>query len=423
MNKEMLYRQIGLIADDLIEEASESDKKSLRWQHVFAACAAVAAACVMALFIFPIGKEKSDIAVTDADIWCSDGEVIEEYRPSGQYELYFNQAKGEVAKMDICLGFSYELTEEQKSFVFPGYEELGSVEGTAAYDMDAQLRRIFALLTFSESDTGDKGASVGISIYIGVTEPVLDVWFEDQPQPSYIANCEVVAGSYEFYEDVVYFVSFMKDGMAYSLQMNGEDASQETVTLVAEWIICSGEADISVLEDPVVPELRDDELTKEQAYSDVDFGAYMPVVDVPGIDFETARRYVDQNNDYLSALWSQWRILGLDEINITVRKLNEDDRKRIVAPGENERYDLALYPIPRAESVPDELWEVVNDPVFRSDEITIEEVYARSYYSDEVGDEGYRIDLSVLYGDVIVKIRSKGPTPEDVYKMLVSIST
>ncbi|HBD86427.1 MAG TPA: hypothetical protein DC001_03270, partial [Clostridiales bacterium] len=80
------------------------------------------------------------------------------------------------------------------------------------------------------------------------------------------------------------------------------------------------------------------------------------------------------------------------------------------------------YPIPRGESVPRELWEIVNDPIFRIEDLTLEVVQARAYEVSDAGDiSGPRMRFGVLYGDILVEINVKGASPEAVFEMLQQI--
>ncbi len=76
-----------------------------------------------------------------------------------------------------------------------------------------------------------------------------------------------------------------------------------------------------------------------------------------------------------------------------------------------------------AESVPEELWEIVENPIFEIGDLTEEAVRARAYQIEEQGDtDGYRMRFSVLYpGDVLVGISVKGVDPERVYQMLAQL--
>ena len=94
----------------------------------------------------------------------------------------------------------------------------------------------------------------------------------------------------------------------------------------------------------------------------------------------------------------------------------------ITSVDDKKNYDLSLYPIPRADSVPDELHEIVDNPIFEAEELTLEAVYCRAYKVDDAGDtDGWRMRFSVKYGDVIVSISTKGVEPEWVYQQLVNL--
>ena len=98
----------------------------------------------------------------------------------------------------------------------------------------------------------------------------------------------------------------------------------------------------------------------------------------------------------------------------------EADAHRLTSVEDKENYDLALYPIPRADSVPDELREIVDNPIFDAEELTLEAVYRRAYKVHDAGDtDGWRMEFSVKYGDVVVTVRAKGVTPEWVYQQLM----
>ena len=86
---------------------------------------------------------------------------------------------------------------------------------------------------------------------------------------------------------------------------------------------------------------------------------------------------------------------------------------------DKKNYDLSRYPIPRADSVPDELREIVNDPIFEAEELTLEAVYCRAYKVSDAGDtDGWRMRFSVRFGDVIVSVSAKGVEPEWIYQQL-----
>jgi hypothetical protein len=164
-----------------------------------------------------------------------------------------------------------------------------------------------------------------------------------------------------------------------------------------------------------VPALSGDELTLDEARSDPDFGAFIPGRAPDGFAFGSAYRVPDGN--YLSVSWSDG---AYGYIGIIVSEASGDDLSRVVSADEREKYDLSLYPVPRSESVPGELREVVNSPVFASDEISPEIIRARAYESGESGaDSGkWVINFGLLYGGTLVRVSSKGITPGQAWDML-----
>lgn len=117
----------------------------------------------------------------------------------------------------------------------------------------------------------------------------------------------------------------------------------------------------------------------------------------------------------MSGLWTK----GYDQLSWQVSFFGEEDAARCVRAGEPEKYDLRLYPIPRAQSVPDELREVVNDPVFDAEELTPELVQTRAYRVDEQGDSnGWRMRFSVRYDDRLVTVQTKGIEPSWLFARL-----
>lgn len=134
-----------------------------------------------------------------------------------------------------------------------------------------------------------------------------------------------------------------------------------------------------------------------------------------GFQEESIIRYIHPERDSLSGLWTK----GLDQLSWRVAPLREADESRLVSKSETEKYDLSLYPIPRAESVPESLREVVDNPIFDIRELTLDLVKKRSYRIQDAGDtNGERMHFSVRYGDAVVEVSSKGVSSEWIYEQL-----
>jgi|GEM_PF-1153343 len=156
------------------------------------------------------------------------------------------------------------------------------------------------------------------------------------------------------------------------------------------------------------------ELTPAEARADPDFGAYFPREAPRGFTADTILR----SGDTLTGNWSNGAYGYL-----TWRISRSWDASRVVSAAEREKYDLSLYPIPWAESVPRELREAVNDPVFRAEELTEALVAARTVQMSEAGEPSapYVSGFTVLYGDVAVRVGGKGVDPAWLYAQLAAL--
>ena len=177
-----------------------------------------------------------------------------------------------------------------------------------------------------------------------------------------------------------------------------------------------GKPDLSIIVPEEIPELTEQMFdTLAEATAEPDFGSYLPSEIPAGFGDASIYRFKFQNSNFLTAMWSK----GLDNLSWVVTPYTEEDAHRLTSVDDKENYDLSLYPIPRADSVPDELREIVNDPIFEAEELTLEAVYCRAYKVNDAGDtNGWRMKFSVKYGDVIVSVSTKGVDPEWVYQQV-----
>lgn len=91
---------------------------------------------------------------------------------------------------------------------------------------------------------------------------------------------------------------------------------------------------------------------------------------------------------------------------------------------DTRNYYMSLYPIPLCESVPEELRQIIDHPIFSIDELTQEVVNRRAYYVNDSGDTaGARMTFGVLYGEVLVEVTTKGVSPEWLYEKLNSLKS
>ena len=214
----------------------------------------------------------------------------------------------------------------------------------------------------------------------------------------------------------------MVDNIAFRVKLyDNMIAGQLRLTGFVNDIIYYGAADLSVLGDPVIPELRNDTLTLGEAQCDPDFGSYLPKTVPSRFVFELARRFINQDANGLYVLWT----VGLGgNLSWNISKATDYDYERIVSADDREKYDMSLYPIPWAQSVPSELQEYVHNPVFPADKLTLDIIKARAYYVDiDRGDApGWRMDFNVLYDETVISVNIIGMSPEEVWELFTGLS-
>ena len=245
------------------------------------------------------------------------------------------------------------------------------------------------------------------------------------PVFSYVHGVRVSAGVADWVgvmdDNVALFTAnFEVGGVYYRISLYDYadgDNGLNRLTEIVNTIIVNGPADLSVLADPVIPELRDERPSLEEAHQDPDFGRFMPLTVPAGFVFDNARRTLSQTYDGLSAFW-QPDSQRMCSIWWQIARLREHDLDRIVSIDEREKFDLSLYPIPWMDSVPDELIQVVSNPIFRAEEITLEAVQARVLEDSRRGGMGAWISFGVLFDDVVVTVTTTGVSPEDIWAML-----
>ena len=168
---------------------------------------------------------------------------------------------------------------------------------------------------------------------------------------------------------------------------------------------------------PMTPALGGERLSLAEARLDPDFGAYMPQNVPSQFAFNTAQRLINQDINSLMAFWGDGTP---DFISWLISKPTEHDLSRLVSINDRERYDMSLYSIPLAASVPEELRVYVQDPVFISEELTLAAIQARVLEgASRQGDiGGVSFNFNILFDDVVVSISARGVSPEQVWEMI-----
>lgn len=424
MNSRELYREIGRIDVDFIEEAGEKKKKK---RHGYFAAGGAVAACILlgvAGIVWQQGDFRRNKPQTDDRAEAT--QMKSEYETGStqeQYPLEFREISG-MMEADLCIPghFWEKVTDEELEHICAGLKAVSDYITPmleAHYDGEGTLQFV----------EGQMETTSGGTLYLQIApgKVVMDCIIEtDEEKISEIRGVEVNAGCYENAgtQTTVYIAEFRMDDVDYYIELTGGEQEYTMLPVLIDAIICGGKADFDVL-NPAIPKWREESPTQEEAYKDEEFGQYLPKEIPEGFSFEWASRiYYEgtetrEETNYLCASWQN----GMDSVYFHISYLTEQDRERITSAADMTNYDLNLYPIPRAESVPDELYEIVENPIFPIEELSEEVVNKRAYRAEDAGDtDGYRMGFSVLYpGDVIVEINAKGINPLRMYQMLKEI--
>jgi hypothetical protein len=343
------------------------------------------------------------------------------------------------ASADVMISFTLDLTETQIKDAFPGleltlgatgyYRPDGSLYWVTAFETQEPTRtdlpvmnRYWNTVTIRVSGPG-YGALHSDVVLVGTDYSITNVYGVD------VSSFKFKLNDY----DAVYYESTFKIGdTEYCVTLCDADedlgdnrgkAGAVRLTEIVYAIIASGEADFSSIATAEFEGLRQEQFSLERAYADPDFGAFFPRTIPSGYAFSNATRVCNPNQDSLTVHWAAGAYYFQIEAERSAYRTYLSDR--IVQPNEIEKYDLSLYPIPWADSIPADLWEVVTNPVFLADELTPDIVNARVYEVNESGEpNGKRVssEFSVLYGDVLVNVWTKGLTSEQVWNLIEQIN-
>jgi len=332
------------------------------------------------------------------------------------WTVHYNVPSGslDAARKYIPGYFTEELNPQELAAVTPpALSEGMTLSGHAGFDGDGKLLEVFLTVSTSLPDT---------AVSVTVTKEFLfrDYILPDEPVSSFCNGVE-----YRVYQSGTDLDADAEiGGYVFRFFMNADAAQPERAKAVFEQVLASFAhfesigPDLSVITPDTIPEYFSYDYSLNQAQSDPDFGSYF-LSNVPsGYVEESIRRYKDQTSNYLSGLWCK----GYDDLRWTVSFFTEADAARVTSVADTVNYDLSLYPIPRAESVPSELREIAGNPIFLAEDLTLDAVRARAYPITEAGDsDGLRMAFSVKYGDILVEVRADGLAPEWVYNQLINL--
>lgn len=342
--------------------------------------------------------------------------------PSAFYFRY-NEAmalSSSPVKQDICRGptFTEKLTTAQLRAVVPGrILSWMSWSGTAEYNGDGTLWRV-QLSTPSTLP----GREIVLTAGSGA---VLCCALPEEPMVSAVGGQQFTLGRWEGGGVVLLEARAQIGGSHFTFFMEADAEDEPQARADFEEILrCAasypeGGPDLSVLVPTVIPELILRPMTFQEARRDPDFGSLFLRRLPDGFTEESILRLKNQHTDTLSGLWTR----GYAELSWKVSRYTAADAARLVHPSEREKYDLSLYPIPRAETVPEHLQTVVDDPIFDLAELTWDVVQARCWEVYDRGDDGgmVRLNVTVRLGELLISVRAKGVDPRWIYDQLLGM--
>lgn len=417
MKGQDLMTGLNFVDEKFIHEAEHKTlpkTRSSAWRIIgtAAACLAVVASSVWLLHgaQTPIGTDPEK---NPGQSQVSPGDHT---GPTQQYDVTFQQATSQLSN-DLAINghFWQELSAEEAEGVFHALAQKHEISATAHF---SNTEAGISLYHIESSIEVTKG--VFASVTVSPNEIATCYVLEGTPTPSKVNGIAVSAGYFNHTNNnkTIYYAEFEIDGVFYRTEITGGEAEKEALLELIDAITQGGKADLSCLQPLPPSELRNDTLTLQQAYEDEMFGSYLPLSFPSGYSLNGAYRLMNQTSDTLVVSLSE----GYHDIRWQVSLLAERDKARITSTQDSENYNLELYPIPRFDSVPEALQEIVNNPIFLIDDLTIDAINMRLDTSDDPGTTANEtLNFSVLYGDVLVEVSTQGISSETLYDMLLSL--
>lgn len=431
MNKDHVIDSMGGISGDLLAEAEALRRKKRRPAWIkggaLAACLGLTA---IGAYLLP-GLRPAEyagapaLASTQTVQWDRESDdpphdpVPEKTElPQIRWSIHYNEP---TSVLDACRPyikavFTETLSGTKLAALTPAAAPACS--GYASFDQDGNLLDV---VLQTETTLPENPVTVSLA----------DSWFGfeyELPEEALVSVCKDVeyrAFQYTAGDTVFLSARAVIGDVSFVFEMNAPEADLEQAKAdfqnVLTCFACyeEGKPDLSVIVPEEIPELREQMYsTLSEARTEPDFGRYLPSALPAGFAESEIRRFQFGDDNVLSALWSS----GMDDLSWVIAPYTQADAHRLTDLEDRENYDLSLYPIPRADSVPDELREIVDDPIFEAETLTLEAVYCRAYKTADAGDsDGWRMRFSVRYGDVLVSVSAKGVDPAWLYRQLVSL--
>ena len=428
MNKELLFDAMNYVDDGLLEQSEQEKSRSRALWGWGSLAACFALALIAAVFVFgrtpdtaapQLQNPSWDIQPTQTPTSGTAPQTQAE-SPYGDrlwtasYNQYTERTEMDVSRV-LNAGYFYEdVSAQQLQWVLPVKQEGWQVKSARA-----------GFLRDGKTDCVAMEISAGAeTVYVTVGNYFSCVLYpEDTKVRSKCGDLEYTLYRFDLEPCTYLEADTTVNGMAIHFTMQTDDPEQgagafEQVLECFSWY-GDGCPNPEQIRPSRIPEYVNQQLDMTGAREDPDLGKWFLQKAPDGFQKESICRYKDYYSDCLYGSWTH----GYDQLRWEVSKLTPEDEKRITEVSQKENYDLSLYPIPRADSVPEELREIVDDPIFRFEELTQEVLMSRYYevYDGGEGGNSGRMRFSVLYGDVLVSVSTKGVSPQWLYDRLTEL--
>ena len=442
MNETKLFEALQNVDDRLLRQSEDSRPKLKKWGALAACLCLLTVAALTLPTLRPAAKPPAEstpdtnapaplmpVSPPDAPAPEVPADPLPGPDPSAEpaepeWSPVYNDTTGTV-RTDAAMirydpgAFTETLTEAELTVLLPEGEFL-SPSGTACYSGQGELTRVVLEFSVPISLPDHR-----ISVTLSPTALPRCYLFDAEPAATHCRGAEYTV--YEFFHTggVILEAEGTLGGVACILRMDAPTETEATARTQFEEALyrfaryAEAPPVLSAFTPVAIPEWFDRTLTHAQALSDETFGGLMPPATPQGFAAESIRRFKNQQNDWLSGLWTK----DMDQLTWKVTFFTEADEARVTSVAETKNYDLSLYPIPRAESVPEELREIVNDPIFLAEELTLDAVQKRAYTAGEAGDsQGPRLNFSLRVGEYLISVRGKGVDPRWIFDALTQIT-
>lgn len=159
------------------------------------------------------------------------------------------------------------------------------------------------------------------------------------------------------------------------------------------------------------------ELSEEEAYAAEVLGAYIPSNIPKGYIWESARASVNAKTGEYESIFLCWT-KGMDSIMITVSKADVENLV-VTDITQKEAYDVSLYDIPYAETVPEKYSVCFDNPIFMWKDMSLDLVQSRMKVVADAGDTDTPCgNFSIIYPEGILLDFNGDGTAEEIWEML-----